>query len=585
MRKFVFFVLSCLFLSSIEALAWDKITVVKKTYPSVSFEDKVNPGNSGLYFPVSLESSLRSQEAVDLRTRSGFGIQQDLCLDGASYQQTAVLLDGVKINDPQTAHYNLDIPLTIFDLEKTGIYKQGGASLYGAGSLAGAVDFRLKKPTGNNFETENAFGEHALFINALSASFLNKDGLGVRSSFEQKISKSDPANTDFESHIASFYLSKEEGDFSFNQFLGFQEKNFGASTFYSNLFPEEEEHTRTLLLKSSLNKKAQPGEWAFNFYWRRHDDKFILSRHESGNTNWHTTYLYGLDSSCRYKLGFIDSTSAVYFSREQIDSTNLGIHNRNSQAFSQKANLSLGTFFLSLAARADYYQTSAFKNSYNLSIWYPLIEERLKINYVFDRSVRMPSFTELYYNDSANKGNSSLKEEKADNFSFNLDYSGQNFSSRFGIFLRKVHSLIDWVRQNSSLPWQADNLGRVDFRGANFLFLKGPFELSYNYILPDKKQNGYLSKYALDVLRHQAILKFTQNIFSCDWAFELSYNRRYYSEGYFLGNFTLSKTFRLEQKEVVPFLKVDNFSDTQYTQISDVKQPGRWIWAGIKLKW
>jgi len=67
----------------------------------------------------SLADILNYVSGMDLRYRSPQGIQGDLSLQGSSFEQVAVLIDGVRVVDPQTGHHNLDIPLTIFDFYRT----------------------------------------------------------------------------------------------------------------------------------------------------------------------------------------------------------------------------------------------------------------------------------------------------------------------------------------------------------------------------------------------------------------------------------------------------------------------------------
>jgi len=49
--------------------------------------------------------------SVDLQTRGPLGVQADVSIRGGSFEQTLILIDGVKINDPQTGHHLLNIPV------------------------------------------------------------------------------------------------------------------------------------------------------------------------------------------------------------------------------------------------------------------------------------------------------------------------------------------------------------------------------------------------------------------------------------------------------------------------------------------
>jgi hypothetical protein len=68
-----------------------------------------------------------------------------------------------------------------------------------------------------------------------------------------------------------------------------------------------------------------------------------------------------------------------------------------------------------------------------------------------------------------------------------------------------------------------------------------------------------------------------------DW--HLSYNERKFGETYFIGDLRISKVFENNRNSIEPFLKIDNFTDTDYSEVAGVIQPGRWIQGGVKITW
>ncbi len=157
----------------------------------------------------SLADILDYVGGLDLRYRGTSGIQGDLSLKGSTYEQVAVLIDGLRVIDPQTGHHNLDIPLTDFDVEKIEVTKEGFSSLYGAGAFAGSINIVTKKPVKKSVNINTVMGEHALFGEAFSFSLpRSQGGLSARVSLDHKISKAARPNTDFEYETASLYLDK-----------------------------------------------------------------------------------------------------------------------------------------------------------------------------------------------------------------------------------------------------------------------------------------------------------------------------------------------------------------------------------------
>ena len=544
----------------------------------------------------SLIDVLDYVSGMDLRYRGTLGVQGDLSLRGSSYEQVAVLIDGIKVMDPQTGHHNLDIPLTIFDVERIEVMKEPGSAMYGPGALAGSVNIITKKPLKKSLNLDTLFGQNALFGQTFSLS-VPDENLSARLSFDHKVSKAARPNTDFDYNTTSLYLNRDFGNKEIDTLFGYQKKDFGADSFYSNLFPEEEEHTETIFLRSGLNSKEDFGLLKNNVFLRKHRDKFILQRNNPTSVNYHTTYIYGLNSDLNMPLEYGNLLLGIDMGSDEINSTNLGKHTRTHEAGSIGFIPKLtDRFSADFRARLDYYQNWDVHESVNFGAGYYIIDQELKLKGSIARSFRIPSFTELYYSDSANIGNPNLKLEKSNNFSLGLNYSKGVAEFDLSGFYRRGTNLIDWARRTTADPWNATNLGTVNFRGIEFSSTLKPnlklnyFNLekiifSYNYTSADKKETGFLSKYVLDILRHQYILDITSDLLGLNVNWQLSYNQRCYGEVYFIGNIYIGKRFAKRDFSLEPYIKIDNFSNTKYTEIAGVLQPGRWIKGGVKFEW
>ena len=64
---------------------------------------------------LSVPSLLNENTLVDTRTRGPFGMQTDISLRGAPFEENLVMLNGISINDPKSGHHNMDLPITIFE--------------------------------------------------------------------------------------------------------------------------------------------------------------------------------------------------------------------------------------------------------------------------------------------------------------------------------------------------------------------------------------------------------------------------------------------------------------------------------------
>jgi iron complex outermembrane receptor protein len=596
-HKFIFFILTLFIINPVfaqEAQILEKITV--KRSKSGFFQESVGQEEFRQKALGAPAEALSYFSGVDLRSRAAFGIQSDLSLRGSTYEQVAVLIDGIRVMDPQTGHYNLDIPLTNFDIEEVEVIKNAASSLYGNGAFAGGVNFITKKPTRETLSLEALFGQHALFGQAFSYSLPLKNNFSTRISFDHKVAKAARPNTDFEYQTGSFYLNKDFVSSSLSTLVGWQKKDYGADSFYSNLFPEEEEHTQTLFTNTSLDSQLGEVKLKNNLYLRRHRDKFILNRNNPTSVNYHTTYIYGLNSGFEIPVKFGSFSLGLDAGRDQINSTNLGKHTRLYEAGLLGANLQLGDKIdTDIRLRFDHYQKWSWQKSFNLGFGYKIIES-LRLKGSFACSFRIPTFTELYYSDAANIGNPNLGVEKSDNFTIGFNFKEGWINLGLEGFMRLGANLIDWTRNTSADVWRATNLGSVDFRGVAFDAKLKPLlnyksskldeiAFSYNYTSADKKTSGFLSKYALDILMHQFTLGVNSGIFGFNLNWQFSYNKRYYGETYFLGSVNIGKKLVKRNFTFEPFLKIENFTNTKYSEVGGVLQPGRWLQAGTRIEW
>ncbi|MBU1726829.1 MAG: TonB-dependent receptor, partial [Candidatus Omnitrophica bacterium] len=481
---------------------------------------------------------------------------------------------------------NLDIPFTSFDVQRIDIEKEGVSSKYGAGAFSGSANFIIKKPVKRKLILNTEFGENALFGQGVSFSQPYKDFL-TRISFENKVAKAARPNTDFQYKTASAYLERDFGDALFDSLFGYQKKDFGADSFYSNLFPEEEEHTETIFTKTGVENKLDLGTLKNSVYFRRHRDKFILKRNSPTPVNYHTTYVYGLNSQINIPFSLGDLLLGLDAGKDQINSTNLGSHERLFEAGSTGFVLKpIKGWDAECRFRVDNYQKWGSQESYNLGLGYDVIPESLKLKSSFSRAFRIPSFTELYYSDAANRGNAELKEETSDNFRVGFDYKNEKIAFGLEGFLRRGRDLIDWTRYSENDVWQATNLGSVDFKGIEFSAKFKPYlNLTYTYMEADKGQSGFLSKYALDILKHQLLIGLNQKVLGLNFNWQFSYNQRYYGDTYFVGNLYLGKKIAKRDFTLEPFVRIDNFSNAKYTEVGGVLTPGRWIKSGLRLEW
>ncbi|MBN2097002.1 MAG: TonB-dependent receptor, partial [Candidatus Omnitrophica bacterium] len=232
---------------------------------------------------------------VDIRQRGSWGIQADVNMRGANFEQVLICLNGLPINDPQTGHHNLDLPVRLADIERIEILPGGGSRLYGAGAFAGTINIITKSPAGSQIEVETSGGSFGLNAQGLSANF-PLGNFQNRFSFAREESSGWRSETDFTAKNLSLNTQSSFSWGELGYLFGWTKKDFGADSFYSNFYTQEQEHTDTRFFNLKTLIKNQILALQSDLYFRRHTDHFLLDRTRPGwQENYHTSYSSGLD--------------------------------------------------------------------------------------------------------------------------------------------------------------------------------------------------------------------------------------------------------------------------------------------------
>src|SRR5271168_3364873 len=95
----------------------------------------------------SVVDLLRQDPSLNLQARAANGVQADLSLRGTTFEQSLILLNGLRINDPETGHLNLDIPVPLDAVTRIDILHGSGSTFYGSDAIGGAVNLLTQSPS------------------------------------------------------------------------------------------------------------------------------------------------------------------------------------------------------------------------------------------------------------------------------------------------------------------------------------------------------------------------------------------------------------------------------------------------------
>ncbi len=575
----------------------------------------------------SLPGILESEIQIDSRQRGAFGVQTDFSIRGGSFDQNLILLNGVKMNDPQTGHHNLNLPVPIGSIKKIEILKGPGSRLHGANAFSGALNL-ITVPDSMKQATDISFaaGQHDL-INASVQAGLVFDDFWHQLSFSRNISKGYTENTDFDI-LNVFYQSALEtkpGNFYFS--TGYQDKEFGANSFYTPKFPEQFEHTRSAFAQLQFKTGSKNVIFHPNLYWRRHQDRFELFRNKApdwyAHHNYHLTHVLGGEASLsiQHALGLanigIEARDEIIYSNvlgNPLGDT-LSAPLENNGFFTKEAkrglfglygeqNIKWGKLALSGGAMLNWYENYRWKIFPGLDMGFT-VTDQLNINASVNTSFRLPTFTDLYYEGPTNRGNANLKPEEAMTYEAGLQWKPKYMETSISLFHRQGKNIIDWVKMADSLLWESRNITELNTRGieveikVNGTALSGsqnPFikklEIGYAYLETVKSSEGLISHYALDFLKHKANISVRHALpgkLTASW--RLNYQDRAGTYTAFPGGnqvpydpvWLLDTRVFWKGNKITYFADAKNLLNMQYMDIGNIQMPGRWIKGGIKL--
>ncbi|MBI5084893.1 MAG: TonB-dependent receptor [Acidobacteria bacterium] len=365
--------------------------------------------------------------------------------------------------------------------------------------------------------------------------------------------------------------------------LGYADRPFGAQNFYG-LYPSWE-RTKTWYsgLRQSLGEHT---EAAFSF--RRHTDLFYLFRDQPQRyQNHHAAESWQLSLRRRQPLR---SNTALFYGAEgfgdSIQSSNLGRHSRaRATAYTALDLRSLRRFSLTAGLRTESFRGVVDQISPSLSAAL-YAAPRLKLRAAASRAYRLPSFTELYYKDPANQGNSALLMESSWSHETGLDYSpSAAWRITTTLFHRRDRHGIDYTSAFATGPWTAANISALNFTGlesaASWQRRGHVVDFSYTALRGlSQLPPGVFTKYSFNYPIHSGVASWTGSLPGRLTArARLGALERRVRSPYALWDLYLARPHR----RLSPFLQFTNLAGVRYQEIPGVAMPGRACLLGLEL--
>ena len=529
---------------------------------------------------------LRLDPSLDLRARGVAGVQTDLSIRGGTFGQTLVLLNGLRLNDVQSGHHHMNLPVPMEAVSSIEILRGAGSAYYGSDAVGGVVNLITTRPEGSEVRLRSSVGNFG--VNQQSGALIYAGSRWTEQlTFSRDFSTGFMPNRDFRnlSLASSSWTRTRLGATSI--LLAHNDRPFGAEQFYGNFNSWERTKAWFASARQELGART---EVAFGF--RRHTDLFVLYRDRPQVfTNRHATETYQLAVRRREPLrrGTAAFNWGVEGYRDGIVSNNLGTHSRDrGAAYAALDFRVLRRFSLTIAGREERYTGGQRQFSPTLAggAW---LTAQIKVRGSLSRAYRLPTYTDLYYRDPANRGNPDLRPESAWMYEGGVDWNpNRRWRLEATYFERRERDGIDYVRRSVNEVWQAQNFQRLRFRGVESAVVwrmrEGQtIDFRYTALAGARTalSGGLLSRYAFNYPAHSGVAGWQG-----EWKGRLALRTRIGAlERLGRSPYALWDVYAARVRgRWHPFVQLTNITATQYQEIAGVAMPGRGIIGGVEWR-
>ncbi|MBQ0787136.1 MAG: TonB-dependent receptor, partial [Oceanihabitans sp.] len=336
---------------------------------------------------------LQQVAGVDVRRRGTAGMQADLYIRGGGFDQTLLLIDGIKVEDAQTGHHTMNMALPIEVIERVEIIKGPAARIFGQNAFTGAVNIVTKKNIGNSVSLNGQAGSYGqLHGSVMVGSQLENSSHIVQVS--RNTSDGYRHNTDYDNQNYFIKSSFNTNKTPINLIASFQERKFGANGFYASPSAiNQYEETQASLIGISSEIKKDKLTLKPKLYWKRNQDMYVFVRQDpSIYRNLHQTNKVGasIDASYNSKIGI--TGFGIDVAKVYLSSNNLGSRNRfmTTMFLEHRFTLANDKLDITPGVAVNYFSDFKFHAFPGLDVGYTLNDE-LKIYGNIGYTYRIPT--------------------------------------------------------------------------------------------------------------------------------------------------------------------------------------------------
>ncbi len=585
----------------------------------------------------SVNDLLKMAVGIDVRQRGALGAQTDISIRGGTQEQITILLNGINVCDPQTAHNVMDLPVDLSEIVRIEVLEGPAGRTYGTSSLVGAINIVThpeRNSSGNVTIEGGSFGYakvHARtnimnrhWNNQLSGSYMRSDGFSR--------SKAGSPNTDYSGSKGFYQGEYDDESVHCSWHFGIADKGWGSSTFYASpKWQADDQYEHTTKFFSAVQAETKKGVFHLkpSIYWNQHRDRYEGYRGQSEKMlyNYNRCNVYGITLNNYFDWTLGRTAFGAEIRNEDLVSGNLGEPLSKPRHISgtdrdytlgiNRTNLSAhlehNVIFNRLTVSAGLVTTKCTQSDMDWQV-YPGIDasyrftDHWKAFASYNSSLRLPSFTEMYYKLQGYAANPHLKPEEMRAVEVGVQYASSAIQAKASFYHHHGRNMIDWIMDTSlgqNAVWESVNHTRINTYGAEIDLgldiqqlwhtqsILRKLHIAYNYTEQDKDLEEHLvSQYALEYLRHKLVMQLQTHLIS---KLDLCLNYRWQDR---VGNYTdfagqphSYKPFGIADARLswtttshTLYVEANNIlNNRNYVDYGNVPQPGTWIVAGCKF--
>ena len=539
---------------------------------------------------TNVADALQQIAGIDIRRRGTNGTQADLYIRGGSFDQTLLLVDGIKVDDAQTGHHTMNLALPIEVIKRIEIIKGPAARIFGQNAFNGAINIITKDVPETDVSLRVQGGSYNQF-NADVTAGINLDESSHIIHYSKNTSEGYRFNTDFDNQNFVLKSTFNKKNLPIAMLISLSDRNFGANGFYASptAINQYEETMASLIGFSTVIKKGN-FTWKPRVYWRRNEDEYVFVRNNpSIYRNLHISNKIAAELNGSYTSNIGITGFGIEAAKVYLSSNNLGDNNRFVSTLFLEHRLELfdNKMDITPGVAVTYFSDFKFFAFPGIDIGYQVLDN-LRVYGNLGYTYRVPTFTDMNYKSPTTIGNPELEPEKAFSQEIGLKWNTAGFNASVAVFNRDSNRLIDYVKMQNTDPWQPQNIQDVTTKGfetqLDYTFAINSFnqklQLGYSFIEDQVKQSSYnFSQYSVNSMKHQVVgsyyMQFLKNFTN---SILYRYAERTNGDSYSVVD--LGAAYTLKAFEFSLF--ANNIFNAEYTETNLVPMPKGNLLFGIR---